>query len=254
MRGRRSADHGATLPGPPGIHGSSTHTGLNADGPLRLWPQPPWSRPIPPLPSSNRRSAHAPRPSVSSASVTSACRCCARSSRPGSPVVGYDIDQEKIDMLQRGESATSSTSATDFVQEMAKSPKFLATADASSPRQSRRDHPVRADAARPPRRAGHELHRQVDGDGGEGAAQGASSSRSSRRRIRARHAATACRSSTKTGLKARRQDYFMAFSPEREDPGRKDHSTQTIPKLVGGIDEDQRQASRRCSTRRRSRR
>ncbi len=31
-------------------------------------------------------------------------------------------------------------------------------------------------------------------------------------------------------------DFFLAFSPEREDPGRKDHSTQTIPKLVGGID------------------
>ncbi len=31
------------------------------------------------------------------------------------------------------------------------------------------------------------------------------------------------------------QDYFLAFSPEREDPGRKDHNTQTIPKLVGGI-------------------
>ncbi len=30
---------------------------------------------------------------------------------------------------------------------------------------------------------------------------------------------------------------FVAFSPEREDPGRKDHSTSTIPKLVGGIDE-----------------
>lgn len=29
---------------------------------------------------------------------------------------------------------------------------------------------------------------------------------------------------------------FVAFSPEREDPGRKDHSTSTIPKLVGGID------------------
>src|SRR3712207_7300694 len=28
----------------------------------------------------------------------------------------------------------------------------------------------------------------------------------------------------------------LAFSPEREDPGRRDHSTQTIPKLVGGID------------------
>ncbi len=32
------------------------------------------------------------------------------------------------------------------------------------------------------------------------------------------------------------QDFFLAFSPEREDPGRKDHNTQTIPKLVGGIE------------------
>jgi len=32
------------------------------------------------------------------------------------------------------------------------------------------------------------------------------------------------------------KDFFLAYSPEREDPGRKDHSTQTIPKLVGGID------------------
>ena len=33
------------------------------------------------------------------------------------------------------------------------------------------------------------------------------------------------------------QDYFVAFSPEREDPGRMTHTTSTIPKLVGGIDE-----------------
>ncbi len=32
------------------------------------------------------------------------------------------------------------------------------------------------------------------------------------------------------------RDFFVAFSPEREDPGRKDFNTQTIPKLVGGID------------------
>ena len=32
------------------------------------------------------------------------------------------------------------------------------------------------------------------------------------------------------------EDYFLAFSPEREDPGRKSHTTSTIPKLVGGID------------------
>lgn len=38
-----------------------------------------------------------------------------------------------------------------------------------------------------------------------------------------------------TGLKLG-QDFFLAFSPEREDPGRKDFNTRTIPKLVGGID------------------
>ena len=31
-------------------------------------------------------------------------------------------------------------------------------------------------------------------------------------------------------------NYFVAYSPEREDPGRTDHGTQTIPKLVGGLD------------------
>lgn len=33
------------------------------------------------------------------------------------------------------------------------------------------------------------------------------------------------------------RDYFLAFSPEREDPGRPGVQTQTIPRLVGGIDE-----------------
>ena len=31
------------------------------------------------------------------------------------------------------------------------------------------------------------------------------------------------------------KDFYLAFSPEREDPGRKDFSTETIPKVVGGI-------------------
>lgn len=33
-------------------------------------------------------------------------------------------------------------------------------------------------------------------------------------------------------------DYFVAFSPEREDPGRTSHTTGTIPKLVGGLSPD----------------
>jgi UDP-N-acetyl-D-glucosamine dehydrogenase len=36
------------------------------------------------------------------------------------------------------------------------------------------------------------------------------------------------------GLRAE-QDFFLAYSPEREDPGRTDYSTETIPKVVGGF-------------------
>jgi len=32
------------------------------------------------------------------------------------------------------------------------------------------------------------------------------------------------------------RDFFVAFSPEREDPGRKTHNTKSTPKLVGGLD------------------
>ena len=37
-----------------------------------------------------------------------------------------------------------------------------------------------------------------------------------------------------SGLKAG-QDFHLAYSPEREDPGRSDHSVQTIPKVMGGF-------------------
>ncbi len=39
-----------------------------------------------------------------------------------------------------------------------------------------------------------------------------------------------------TGLRCS-TDFFLAFSPEREDPGRKDMETRQIPRLVGGIDD-----------------
>ncbi|MEM0982936.1 MAG: nucleotide sugar dehydrogenase [Planctomycetota bacterium] len=34
------------------------------------------------------------------------------------------------------------------------------------------------------------------------------------------------------------EDYFIAYSPEREDPARPGYTTATIPKLVGGVDAD----------------
>ncbi len=45
-----------------------------------------------------------------------------------------------------------------------------------------------------------------------------------------------------TGLKVE-QDYFLAFSPEREDPGRVDFTTRTIPKVVGGYGPDSSELS-----------
>jgi UDP-N-acetyl-D-glucosamine dehydrogenase len=39
-----------------------------------------------------------------------------------------------------------------------------------------------------------------------------------------------------SGLKCP-DDFLLAFSPEREDPGRKDFDTRTTPKLVGGVND-----------------
>jgi UDP-N-acetyl-D-glucosamine dehydrogenase len=39
-----------------------------------------------------------------------------------------------------------------------------------------------------------------------------------------------------SGLRAG-EDFFLAYSPEREDPGNKLHSTRSIPKVIGGLDE-----------------
>ncbi|HYM60951.1 MAG TPA: nucleotide sugar dehydrogenase [Thermoanaerobaculia bacterium] len=38
-------------------------------------------------------------------------------------------------------------------------------------------------------------------------------------------------------------DFFVAFSPEREDPGNEQFTTKTIPKVVGGADEESSRAA-----------
>jgi UDP-N-acetyl-D-glucosamine dehydrogenase len=45
-----------------------------------------------------------------------------------------------------------------------------------------------------------------------------------------------------SGLKAG-QDFTLAYSPEREDPGNKQFSLTSIPKVVGGFDERSREAA-----------
>jgi UDP-N-acetyl-D-glucosamine dehydrogenase len=46
----------------------------------------------------------------------------------------------------------------------------------------------------------------------------------------------------KSGLKSP-ADFFLAFSPEREDPGNANFSTRTIPKVVGGINAESTEAA-----------
>ena len=48
-----------------------------------------------------------------------------------------------------------------------------------------------------------------------------------------------------SGLKVGK-DFYLAFSPEREDPGRTNYSTKTIPKVVGGMDKASLSAAVAC--------
>ena len=48
-----------------------------------------------------------------------------------------------------------------------------------------------------------------------------------------------------SGLKVGK-DFYLAFSPEREDPGREDYTTRTIPKVVGGYDANSLKAAVAC--------
>jgi len=46
-----------------------------------------------------------------------------------------------------------------------------------------------------------------------------------------------------SGLRPGR-DFFLAFSPEREDPGNRSYSTETIPKVIGGLTPNCRRLAR----------
>jgi UDP-N-acetyl-D-glucosamine dehydrogenase len=152
----------------------------------------------------------------------------------GFPVLGYDIDAQKIAMLKRGESYLKHL-GTDFVRELAKSPKFDATAE---PKDLAKADAIILCVPTPLGR-----HGEPDMSYIEASTQMVA-------KVLRKAQLVSLESTTypgttrgdclpilaKTGLVAG-QDYFLAFSPEREDPGRKDHTTQTIPKLVGGIDD-----------------
>jgi UDP-N-acetyl-D-glucosamine dehydrogenase len=150
----------------------------------------------------------------------------------GFPVLGFDVDARKVDALQRGES---------FIKHIG--PERVAAAVASGQYQATRDFD---------RLAGCDAivicvptplgpHREPDNSYIHTTARQVS------KRLR-RGQLIVLESTTypgttdeevlpileESGLRSP-EDFFLAFSPEREDPGRKNFSTKTIPKVVGGV-------------------
>lgn len=154
--------------------------------------------------------------------------------RAGFQVIGFDVDQEKVDLLQRGESYLKHL-GEDFVAELAASDRFTATA---APQELQHADVVVLCVPTPL--------------GGHGEPDMSYITRSTEMvaKVLKKGQLVTLESTTypgttrgdmlpileQTGLKSG-EDFFVAYSPEREDPGRQDHSTQTIPKLVGGLDE-----------------
>jgi UDP-N-acetyl-D-glucosamine dehydrogenase len=154
----------------------------------------------------------------------------------GFPVLGFDVDASKITALAAGRTYIQHLGA-DFTRAMASSGRFGATTDFS-----RLKEPD-ALIVCVPTPLGHHLEpdltyiERTSDDiartlrpGQLVVLESTTYPRTTREVMLPRLEATGLKLGSDSG-------FYLAFSPEREDPGRKDHSTTTIPKLVGGIDD-----------------
>src|SRR6516165_11945883 len=151
----------------------------------------------------------------------------------GYPVLGYDIDAAKIERLSKGESYIGHI-CSERVQEMVASGRFEASADpclfeemdaviicVPTPLTEAREPDLSYIA-----RTGETLARHLRP--GQLVVLESTTYPGTTVELLQPILET-------SGLKAGR-DFFLAYSPEREDPGNRDFSTRTIPKVVGGID------------------
>lgn len=158
--------------------------------------------------------------------------------RAGFPVVGFDVDQKKIDALKRGENYLKHL-GPEMVREMQTSPEASKRFDATTEIARMKDCDVLISCVPTPLGK----HLEPDLSYVEGTAVDIAKTLRPDQLI-------VLESSTYPGTTREvmlplfeekgyklGSDFFLAYSPEREDPGRKDHNTQTIPKLVGGCDD-----------------
>ncbi len=150
----------------------------------------------------------------------------------GFPVIGFDVDPRKVEALQRGESFIRHI-GPERVSAAVAAGRYRATTDF--------DDISRCDAVVicVPTPLG--AHREPDNSFIHATARQVSK--------RLRHGQLVVLESTtypgtteeevlpilqESGLRCP-EDFLLAFSPEREDPGRKNYGTKTIPKVVGGV-------------------
>ena len=158
----------------------------------------------------------------------------------GFPVIGFDLDLKKVEALSRGESYIKHI-GSERIGEAVKRRTYQATSDF--------DRLGECDAVFicVPTPLGH--HREPDNSYIH------SSAREIAKRLRTGQLivleSTTYPGTTddevrpileQTGLKCP-QDFLLAFSPEREDPGRKNFTTKSIPKIVGGVNQESTEAA-----------
>jgi UDP-N-acetyl-D-glucosamine dehydrogenase len=161
--------------------------------------------------------------------------------RGGLPVLGFDIDEQKVEMLARGENYLKHLGA-EMTRTLAQSDRFEATSDFSrlgecdcvvvcvpTPLGAHRE-PDLSYVLNSARAIGRTLRKgQLI----------SLESTTYPRTTRDEFLPAMLEAAGERGRSLRcGEDFFVAFSPEREDPGRKDHDTATIPKLVGGLDDE----------------
>ncbi len=155
--------------------------------------------------------------------------------KAGYPVIGYDVDPAKIEKIHKGENYLKHL-GEDFIAEMSQADSFDATADFS--RLGEADALLLCVPT--------PLGKHLEPDLSYVEVTTEAIAKTLRKGQLVVLESTTYPGTTrqvmqpvleKTGLKCG-EDFFLAYSPEREDPGRKNFNTQTIPKLVGGIGEE----------------
>ncbi len=154
--------------------------------------------------------------------------------RAGFPVHGFDIDAAKVDLLRKGESYISRVSS-DWIKSSQSDGQVHVTTDF---RHLQEMNAILVCVPTPLTKAREPDLSYVRATTGE------------IRRFIERGQLIVLESTTypgtteevikpileETGLDSG-SDFFLAFSPEREDPGNPNFTTSTIPKLVGGVDD-----------------